>query len=626
MTEEIKKNILDYITNNITLTQPEERHSFKDIVNLDPNDWTGDILPENYTEFKYNGIISPNENTSNLSILYGQYYDNVASQYRGIITLLNVDFKPIKSLFKYESNTYLRPILCLEQSDDNTFYGIDNSMANSPQDRFIMLNNFTIPNSSGNYVVDLRKTYNVPNNYYFEEVYKMYKSPYSSHYIIFGIDLFTIKVIELKIEVGSSPIWTPRTFSPGSDNYYYHNGIPIALFDEEENVFWRFVVLDYGTSGSSIKCISKNYTTSPVTTTIMSGTSASPIYELLDYAFKDGNNLFFGIDRNYTAETLYKYNFSNSSLTQVVSQNLSSTDYENIRIYVCNSEVYVCFCFRTMLRVTAFTRLINDQFVEWFYLDGVSDLPYNVEFFFVKANYNLVSIVAIKGDRNSAIDILKGGYILKDNYNVLNYNGSDYTDYNSLIPTQAEIYSNESLVFARDLSDSTILDNTTTSTMVVPNGYLNDVILNSQSLISETNSVITNSFNSITKNIYETCYFNFINTINTINNNYNNNQLISGTGAYINKNINVGTQENCLNSFIGKIVVNYENGTSMITDLFWTKINDTTAITEFALETNTAISTIEYKSNDLTTTYLTEVPKNIEVGKIYKFTQYLKIE
>ena len=626
MTEDMKKNILNYVTNNLSTTQPQERHSFKEVIDLNPDDWTEGILPSNYGEFKYNGIIAPNESTSNLSILYGEYYDETDSQYKGIITLLNADLKPIKSLFKYDSKTFLRPILCLEQSDDNTFYGIDNNYAYNPQDRFIMLNNFTIPNATGDYPIDLRKTYNVPSNYYVGGVYKMYKSPYSSHYIIFGISTFTIKVVEVKIEVGSSPTWSQRTYTASSGGYYYHNGTPIALFDEEENVFWRFVVLDYGETGSSIKCIYKNYTSTPTTTTILTATTSNPIYEIFDYAFKDINTLYFGIERNYTAEVLYKYDFINGTLNEIVSQNLSDTEYETIKIYVCNSEVYVCFRFKTMLRTTVFTRLVNDHFAGWFYTDGLSELPYDIDFFFVKANYNLVSIIAIKCRQNGSSQVPAGGYLIKDNYNSLNYNGLEYTEYNSMLPMQAELYSNGSLVFARNLTDSTVLDNTTTSTMVVPNGYLNDVVLNNQNLISVTNSTMVNSSNSITKNIYETGYFNFINTINAIDNNYGNNQLISGTGAYINSNINIGTKQNCLDSYIGKLVVNYEDGTSMTTNLAWEKINDTTAMTEFSLETNTNISTIEYKSNDLSTTYLTETPQNLETGKIYKFTQYLKIE
>ena len=67
MTDDMKQNILNYVTNNVTTTSPQERYSFLETQTLSSDLWTGDILPTNYTEFKYTGIIASNENTSNLS-------------------------------------------------------------------------------------------------------------------------------------------------------------------------------------------------------------------------------------------------------------------------------------------------------------------------------------------------------------------------------------------------------------------------------------------------------------------------------------------------------------------------------------------------------------------------------
>ena len=46
-------------------------------------------------------------------------------------------------------------------------------------------------------------------------------------------------------------------------------------------------------------------------------------------------------------------------------------------------------------------------------------------------------------------------YLIKEDYNILNYNGVEYTDYNSTLPTKAQLYSNNSLVFARNLYNKT---------------------------------------------------------------------------------------------------------------------------------------------------------------------------
>lgn len=643
MTDDMKKNILNYVTNNVTQTNPQERYSFLETQILSSDSWTTDMLPTNYTEFNYTGIIAPNENTSNLSVMYGYYYDNTANKYKGIITLLNENFEPIKSFFQYDSETDLQPILGLEQASDNTFYGVDAVFQYNSQDldpaqvvsnRFIMLNNFVTKNSNGEYQLTLRKTYNFSSNYIIRWCDNLYKNPNSAHYIIFGSmyqnQSWMVKVIDLKVNVGEPNEWSLKSLTPPSGDWYETTGKPVVLFNEDDEVFWRVVISHFISSSFStaILCFTKDYSTTTTTTqTLISGSNLGALH---DYLFKTQNLLFFGISNYETSQEetiLYKYDFTSDSLIEVKQTALEEGYSGGIKLSINNSEIYVCFYSYFLTDNTgtlSFTRLQNDNFTQWFNQETYERS--DVELFFAKSNYNLVSIVCVLQKWYSDTYIPPTGYVMKDNYNSLNYNGLQYTDYNSMIPEQGTLYSNGSLVFARNLSDSTILDNTTTSTMVVPNSYLNDTVIDTQNLLSETNSTMVNSTNSITKNVYETAYFNFINSINAIDNNYNNNQLISGTGAYVNSNINVGTQDNCSNSYIGKLVVNYEDGTSMTTGLVWTKTSDTTAMAEFALEVNTAISTIEYKSNDLTTTYLTEVPQNIEVGKTYKFTQYLKIE
>ena len=627
MTDDFKKNILNYVTNNLTTTDPQERTAFLEASIKDGSDWEGDILPTSYSTLKYLGYVSPRESTSDLTILYGYYYDDETSQ-KGIITLLNSEFKPIKSIFQYNSGTFLKPILCLEQSDDNTFYGIDSTRGNSPTCRFIMLNNFAIPNSLGEYNVDLRKSYNFANSYRIDTCYKMYKSPYSAHYVMFGSYSTTMKVIDLKVNTGETNEWNLKTFAASSGNQYQQEGTPLALFDEDENVWWKFLVRDT-TPWQSIKSITKDYgTETTVIQTLVSGTEDKPVRQLYDYYFIDKNNVFFGIGSGYSFQNetiLYKYDFSSDVLTQIYSGYLP-TDSGILKINICNSDVYFCAKFINDLgfKRIGFTRLVNERFVDWFYDHGVGDYDL-LTVFLVKQNYNLVNIVGFCSVEDY-IDIPNTVYVLKDNYNSLNYNGYAYTDYNSMIPEQGEIYSNNSLVFARNLSDKTINNNTTTSTIVVPNLYLNDINIDTQNLLSETNSSIINNQNTITKNIYETGFFNFINILNVIDNNSENSILLNNVASYINENINTGTQTNYENSFIGKLQVTYEDNSTMVTDITWNKENDTQAYTEFALTLSQPILQMDLISYDLTMSYLTILPENLEVGSTYKFTQYLKIE
>ena len=612
MTDQTKQNILDYVTNNIVQTEQQARTTFKWADTNSAGFEVGDtnILPPNYNQIKYTNIVASNE-SADISIMYGYYVYN--NQYYGIITVLGENFVPLKSFFKYDSNTYLRPILSLEQAEDNTFYGIDSDMAQTPQDRFIMLNNFTIPNGLGEYTVDLRKTYNVPttpNNCYVDKVYKMYKNTSSAHYVIFGSSGSTMKVVDLKVNVGEPNEWDVKSFNSSSGTYK-QNGTPIAMYDENDDTSWTFLALESFSGGiSSMIAISKNFGSQTTTkTTLESGLSVNNIF---DYKFLTTNVVYYSYGNNLLS-FLQKYDFSDNTVTTIASPANSGA---GLYMYACNSAIY--YYFNSTNQVT-FVRLVNDDINSSVY----QTYNQNIEWFLVKANYNMVSILGLTKDANG---IPTTKFYMYDNYNPLNYNDLSYTDYNSVVPKQVEIYGSNGMLFARNLSDNTVIDNTTTSTLIIPNNYLNTATTSLQQLLSETNTNIVQDTESITKNVYETVYLNFINTINVIDNNYYNNQFVDDTGTYINSNINVGTASNCSNSYIGKLVVNYEDGTSLTTDLLWTKQANNIAKTEFALEVNTGISTIEYKSNDLTTTYLSEVPQNINVGRTYKFTQYLKIE
>ena len=78
----------------------------------------------------------------------------------------------------------------------------------------------------------------------------------------------------------------------------------------------------------------------------------------------------------------------------------------------------------------------------------------------------------------------------------------------------AKLYnSNNKIIFARNLYNKVINANTTISTLNIPNTNLNDITIYNQSLIGETNYVLMNNQESITKNIYENLNINFYTTL-----------------------------------------------------------------------------------------------------------------
>ena len=91
------------------------------------------------------------------------------------------------------------------------------------------------------------------------------------------------------------------------------------------------------------------------------------------------------------------------------------------------------------------------------------------------------------------------------------YNGESYFNRNSLNSDSGELYDITSkVVFARDLYNKSIVGDTINSILHVPSIYLNINPIIKENLISETNSVIDEGLEEISKNEYEELYINFI--------------------------------------------------------------------------------------------------------------------
>ena len=58
MTEEYKKNLIDYVTGNIQEGTPTTDEIIKEMIEMNENKWTyGNILPDGWADFHYEGII-----------------------------------------------------------------------------------------------------------------------------------------------------------------------------------------------------------------------------------------------------------------------------------------------------------------------------------------------------------------------------------------------------------------------------------------------------------------------------------------------------------------------------------------------------------------------------------------
>ena len=491
MTEEYKELLFHYLTGQINTTS-----SSTDEVILQQSTPTIDIMANlpNCDTYRVNGIVEG----SNNYIMYGGYDTNVDT-WLGFIILLDFDFNLVEVITSFSSGTPLREITSLEIAEDNTFYGVDYQGTNTA--RFIQLNNFTIPNSANNYVVKLRTSYNFNDSDFLAQIgIKSFKNPNSAHYVFIGSTEsdFTLKIIELKVNVGAANEWT----SYNSPNYeFYMNGY--VDFDSSDNAYISTVGIN---QSNQVRLVYKNYTATALNSTLIETATGDPyMYGNSPVAFIGKNKFYYIWTDDNTNTTYLKYYDSNvSSIQNLVGANMFLTSkngelYIGLDYAVAGSNIASQFYYQ---RYTGTWNPIRIPYYNSYIRRG---------YMFVVNQFNLLNIFVF--DELNTLQIL--GLLLTEDYNKSNYNSLPYEDENSIYPQKARIYVNNDLEFARNIYNISTSGNTYTITTQIPNVYLNNSSAYPNQIISQTNQVIMNSNIPLVKNIYERVYLNFINSINS---------------------------------------------------------------------------------------------------------------
>ncbi len=647
MTDEYKIETLNYLLGNITPTQSDDSEIFLEQEEISRDEWLP-FLPSDYLGFRFEGMVAANEMTSGLTVLYGGYSDHNWNPF-GIIVLVDENFKPVKTILKRDTGNDLRYIQYMKQAEDGTFYYIDSNSftfnypskaaTSSQETRFIMTNNFTIKDAVTNdYVLRYRKWYYFGSSYKNFYCKNMFKDPNSANYIFFGSGADkpagstiwswrNLRIIGLKINVGSDNVWTSYV---NETNRLF--GSAFAVF-ESGNPKFRCVSSATAASSTTIDMTS-NYGGS-INTFAIATFSYHPYVD--DYNYKK-QSVFIDVDTVYFVQSnqrwgisgtanakhigLYKYVVPSGTLTEIYHKSLGNYDFcdkEAIYIDRCDTDLYIQYNTNIANNKADyyFQRLVNDTWSP-ILIGTQKSFFYSLRTMFVKSNFNLLQIYLYAANPRKEYWFY---WLIKEDYNSYNYNGTPYIDYDSLISEKGQIYSNDKLVFARNLYNKTSNGGTTVSTIQIPNNYLNGIQLDLKKLISQTNLDINNDTNITDKNIYEMVFVNYINTIQVIDEDTN--TLIPSDATYINTNINTGTSTNYGNTKIGKVKINYS--TPVIDTLVWQKMDDTHYQTTFSVSTTEIPSSIEFLSNDETTTYLTKT-FDLEQNKTYVINQKIRIE
>lgn len=646
MTNEYKKNLLDYATKQLQNTSPTTSEIFKEQIDINRSEWV-DFLPNSWVDFNFEGLIPANENTSNLNILYGGYYTtgNITDA-KGVIILCDMEFKPVKAFYQYESGTDLRYIQKMIQAEDNTFYMIDDTFY-SPESqnytyesdfsngtrRFVMLNNFSVP-IENEYKLNLRTSYIFGSDYNKFYCRDIFKDPNSAHFVFLGKYFETYKntkTISLVVNVGTTNEWEYIN----SSNYEYFGGF--VSFDDSSNYSVRMMCNQASALRNYYITATKGYNDNNYTYTNTGNFNYYIDVDTENYqnqvVFINENEVYF-VGNNQARQIgpdpydkyigLYYYNYSNGTMTTIYEEFIENAKAINKRaIYITKHQNEIYLQYNTNIDTNNSTadyyyqRLVNRVWQPIFIANN--KFIRNQRMISVNSKYNLLSIYLVVDNPRSASWY---NHIIKEIYNQNQYNGESYVNNNVFCPLYSNLYSNGSLVFSRNLYNTTIFENTTTSSVEVPSNYLNNLTITQEDLISSTNFLLVNNLQNIQKNIYETLHINYFNTINVIDEDTNKQYKLGA--IKINNAITNGGNTNYNNSPFIKYRINYADGTTSIQNLNWTNINVLNKQTYFTISVSKEIKNIDIISNDESTIYLT-INGNFEVGKDYTIYQKVRI-
>lgn len=617
MTQDYKDNLLKYLTGNISSESGNNIPSFDDdeVLNKNIAENIKTILTD---EQNANYVIALGKIYNEIYesyLIYG-YYKDTSDNYYGFIYLVDGNLNEIQMITEFASGTKLYPITALNQDENNNMYGLTYSIdAVEMTSKVLLFNNiFASGQATGVYKAILRNDYIVPYNYN-QAPYRqnrITKSPDGATYYIVLSEDNKEKFVRFTINVGSTNEWVVATIP-----YGFYARFDVRLDKSSGNEILKFYGINTASPSSYYE-----YNINGDTATQVKSIQLPYIAQFLSQVYvKDLNNIYLFISYT-TAGYAGIYKVNGNQLKKIFQMDLepSGTTYKICygTLFEINGGIFFYLNKKGTYESQLYLSFIKDDdtivITDIGEYDGVDLFSsfYSYVDFYYRNNYNLVNIYV---PYYSSINTTKKFTL---DYNSVNYNGEEYENTNSLNPTKARIYdNNDKIIFARNLYNKTINANTTISTVNIPNTNLNDVTIYKQSLIGETNYVLMNNQEEITKNIYENLNINFYNTLKMINNNDIDNPIFNQNGS--NRiNSSVSKLNDYDNAKATKIRINYSDNSFKIQNISFDLVRE--AYTEFIVYVNKNIASIDFISNDENTIYNTIRPE-LEIGKYYKISQ-----
>lgn len=620
MTQDYKENLLKYLTGNLVLEEAKNEITFENIIQKENNFETkinSFMQEKEYIDYKL--IDSLYSETSSNYVLYGYFYKQDTDETFGMIVVMDDNFQVLNITDEYSSGVKLRPFKQLKYDESGYIYGIDDDYLSIGKDfRIILLNNLGLL-MNGKYQVVLR------NSYYFPEATttitgKKY-TIYSSGNMISKIKNESIYIMPVTNRDNGTGGLLKFVLNVGDENewvYYKYGNDMFSPADEIDFIISKNSNNDIISDIISANAISNNInflyfdgTTINLTKTVNLGNDTP--HNLI---MVNSNLSYISTFQNINSKRILKIlSITNNKLSTITEQTIGDNVYYYFELKLNNNLIYTRY-YDYQYQLTPIYLIhagviYNDKYYEQIF--DTNEEPN--ELLIVKNVYLLNQIIIQLGN-----SIYSSNFITDSNYN-----GTPYISNNMLVPNLLKLYNDENILFARNLYNKLIQNNTTIASIEIPTNYLNDVIINESKLISETNLEIINDNTSIEKNIYEIVDINFINTLNIINSNNPNDEIINTEGSVrLNNSVsNLTDYDNA--KLYENAILYYQDGSKKEIKYNFDDEQDNSINIIVDIYVDKLVDRLELISSDNLTVYQTIDLSNLILNKMYRINQKVEV-
>ena len=614
MTEDYKINVLKQLTGQPTIEAGIDAPMF--ILTSDDTNTLEEYIIEQGYNSNHSFILKHTCTRNNQQLLF--YNETQAGVFvSSFIVITDIELTPIGIVKSYKGGTAFREWEVFQDDDlgEGRIYFIDRS---GNTYRVVYINDPTSKKVGDAYEVESLynytlafDSYNIPRT--------MMKNPEAADFVISSYNSQTgiISLNLLKVNVGSPNEWI--VYSYGTAEQGFSGDISMyPVWSDEISCRLCFVNVS---NNLQIDVLNTSVDSDDNHILVLQRTITLP-QQYQDYTNDIDSlvmrdyNYFYCCSQGLIADDPTCHFFEVNLNTGVMKSLYSTPEYTTWYIQCINSNIF-------------FTRYSydNNTFENTCYFGMVSKGEYyDIELFdfvsidpraFIINSFNLYSIRIIDGQGET--DELKKLYVI---YNPLNYNGAWFTDLNSVV-SNSVVLNNESgqPIFARNLYNKTISQNTIESTIEIPAYQLNGINIAEQQLVSKNNNNIIYQYDNVEKNIYEVVLMNFFNTLSIIDNNENKNKLMTNASSYF---VNGLENEGYENTKATKFRVTYTDSSVYTGTISELSIEDNVANISFAFYSGVGVSKLEIISNDELMTYAT-IDETFDPSSYYKVNQEVVI-